>query len=497
MEIEENDNFVFLLVQVMKQSYGYLRDGEQAGAALIKINKSNNVHTVVKSYSDITIAARSLKRIGNFVYFFEGSHYAYYPQTQFRSNDLTIPSRVTTEETPADRNRKTFTAAATVDRSSEEWKNQIGGFYRINSTGVLQELVETGWRSATTEDNPDHDDEKPDYFYGIHGGTSSPILDVEGVPYMITGYDFIDNSLLSTGTTEDADTAIQHSENYNLIHYSNKLSHKVPLLLTNERSPSDVLKEMLTTTNSIMGFDNDRFFIRPREPRKALVGSSGISPSNIMSIDIQPGSQNWIPSNYPNSGLILIGKELISYGDTSEGYSYNAETQGASLTGGITRGLEVTNALNHSHEDDILWVDHFISLNHATLQQPIQSLNLVSQSEHIYNYIEVSYGDDDKAIAKDENSIEINRKQPFELTVPLDKHQSVWAQWIADSFLERFKDLHSIINLTLATTLFLKPGDTVVVHQEDRSYTDLVACQVLEVVQDPAAQTTKVKLVTL
>ena len=74
---------------------------EQAGAALVRFNlddsdsdSDSDRFDIIKTYSDVTLAARSLKLHDGYLYFMEGSHYIYYPETQFRSNDMTIPRRV-------------------------------------------------------------------------------------------------------------------------------------------------------------------------------------------------------------------------------------------------------------------------------------------------------------------------------------------------------------------------------------------------------------------
>ena len=124
-------------------------------------------------------------------------------------------------------------------------------------------------------------------------------------------------------------------------------------------------------------------------------------------------------------------------------------------------------------------------------------MNTFSQSEHIYNHIEVSYGQDSIAEKKDDDSIRDNKRKLLELKVPvIDDHQSEWAEWIADKYLERFQDVHFIIDIKLPTTFFINLADIVFIDQEDVAYMSM-ACQVLNISQNPSEQTTTLKLVTL
>ena len=655
LEFRKAGNFTFRVVQIMKQSSGYLRPLEQAGAALVRFNLVSKSFDVVKAYSDVTLAARSLTLHDGYLYFMEGSHYIYYPDTRFVSNDMTKARRVEyTTGTAADLGTKQRTIAYNVDLSSEEWKRNVGGVFRIdvrvdykkgdvfqyasttsspsrewrsvsddnifisdnnllsymtisnirniytdtefiedpqkydififnasvsapetdeepditwkdtdgtttlnsaskgdiaqwdgdnwikrglldnltlvnsvpetnfivgnilpdiddsvdgdsaeNDVFIFNSIVETvsesNWRSATTEDEPIPEKDLDgndilDYFYGVHGATASPIVSDGNSIHLITGYGNLRQGLIRNARLSDAKIDINLLDNWQRIQYSDKLNHKISQILTNNKSPHALMSDISNMTNSIFGFSNE-FFMKPRDPRKAKLNID-ISLSEISSIGLLSGSQSWNPANYPASGILLIEDELISYGDTDDGYSYNAATESASIVGGITRGIHGTTASDHDAETEVLWIDHYITSNMQRIEKPIQTLNITSQSEHIYNHIKVMYGSDKVYELEDDDSIAANGRELFEISTVLDDHQYDWAKWIGDTFLERFKDIHHIVDMELKTTLYMNIGDIVLIEQQDRVHM-FSPCQVLDITQNPPDRSTNIKLITL
>ena len=65
-------------------------------------------------------------------------------------------------------------------------------------------------------------------------------------------------------------------------------------------------------------------------------------------------------------------------------------------------------AADHDEEEpEILWIDHYITHNMQRIEKPIQTLNITSQSEHIYNDITVTYGSDKVYEIDDPDSIAV------------------------------------------------------------------------------------------
>ena len=165
LELRKAGNFIFRVVQVAKQASGYLRNLEQAGAALVRININDFVEDdividsekfdIIKTYSDVALAARSLTLHDGYLYFIEGSHYIYHPRTVFRSNDLTTPRFFEhVSGSAADLGTKQETITFLVDVSSSEWKQNIGGVFRIDASvdykkGDVFQYASSEWRARS------------------------------------------------------------------------------------------------------------------------------------------------------------------------------------------------------------------------------------------------------------------------------------------------------------------------------------------------------------
>ena len=227
-----------------------------------------------------------------------------------------------------------------------------------------------------------------------------------------------------------------------------------------------------------------RFFIRPREPQKAISNNgSGISATQTI---LTAKDLNW--GSYPSEGYLLIGSELIKHSST------NANDQFSSLV----RGAEGTTAAAHTGKFEITFVDHILSLNADTLQMPIKSVVLNNDNRQLFNRIQLRYGEDESVLVEDANSIAENGARLLEVDVPLDGHQREWATWLAESYLARFKDIHQILNLTLKPTFYMNVADTVVIQIPERLHLHNTLCQVLEIKHSfRKPPTTAVKLVTL
>ena len=137
-------DYVYYVTQIRKLTQTVDDDGDlvipdtpenflsnlQAGAALVRVNTANCQFEILKAYSDVTLAARSLTVEDTVLYFMEGSHYMYEDGTEF---------------------------------SDPDWREKVGYLYKIEHPPRTIQEVGRNWRSATTTDNPDT--EATDYFY--------------------------------------------------------------------------------------------------------------------------------------------------------------------------------------------------------------------------------------------------------------------------------------------------------------------------------------------
>jgi len=163
----------------------------------------------------------------------------------------------------------------------------------------------------------------------------------------------------------------------------------------------------------------------------------------------------------------------------------------------LIRGDEGTTAAAHTGSFDITFVDHILSLNQDTLEMPIKSVVAQNDNSQFYNRVRLRYGGDEEVLVEDATSIAENGARLLEVTVPLDSHQRVWAEWLARSYLARFKDIHQILNLMLKPTLFMSVADVVYLKIPERMHLDGILCQVLDIRPLGRTPTTALKLVTL
>ena len=433
-------DYLYLVVQIRKFTQTVDENGDlvtptnpenflsdlQAGAALVRVNTTNCQFELLKAYSDVTLAARSLIVDGTTLYFFEGSHYMY-EDSQF---------------------------------SDPDWREKIGGVYTIEHPSTTIQALGRNFRSASTDDNPDTSE--TDYFYGIHGATTAPIAVVNDVLHIITGYGNFDDIGQPRG-----EHPVDRIGNWNWIEYGNQINQRLSEVLTNGRTGFDVLKDIAIVTNSILGFKNDTFFMRPREPQKAVNGGgSGITATqrNITATDL-----NW--GEFPTTGWLSIDGELIKH--------TGADTNGQFAN--LVRGDEETTAAAHTGKFDITFVGHILSLNPDTLEMPIKSIVATNDNRQHYNRVRLRYGDGDEVLVEDATSIAENGARLLEVTVPLDSHQRVWAEWLANAYLLRFKNINQVIQLTLKPTFYMNVGDTVVIQIPERLHLHNKICQILEI----------------
>lgn len=416
----------------------------QAGAALVRVNTANCQFELLKAYSDITLAARSLTVHEDVLYFFEGSHHMYEDAVIF---------------------------------ADSHWREKVGYVYKIEHPSRSIEEVGLNWRSATTTDNPDT--EETDYFYGVHGATTAPIAIANEALHLLTGFGNFDDIGQPRG-----ERPVDRIGNWNWIQYHDQINQRLSEVLTNGRTGFDILKDIAILTNSILGFKNDTFFLRPREPQKAVNGGgSGITATQQA---ITAADLNW--GQFPTEGWLSVDGELIKHA-------------GVDMLGqfsNLVRGAEGTTAAPHTGTFEILFVSHILSLNADTLEMPVKSIVATNDNRQLFNRVRLRYGEDEEVLVEDPTSIVENGARLLEVDVPLDAHQKVWAEWLAESYLARFKDIQQVIQLTLKPTFYMHVGDVVCLNIPERLHLHNTLCQVLEVnhaFRQP--QTTSVKLVTL
>ena len=450
-------DYVYMVVPIRKFTQTVDDDGDlatpsnpenfladlQAGAALVRLNTTNCQFELLRAYSDMTLAARSLAVHGTTLYFIEGSHYMYEDGLVF---------------------------------SDQQWREKIGTVHKIEHPSTRIQEIGRNWRSATTTDNPDT--EETDYFYGVHGATTAPITIVDEALHSITGFGHFDDIAQPRG-----EYPVNRIGNWNWIQYHDQINQRLSEVRTNGRTGFDVLKDIAILNNAILGFKNGKFFIRPREPQQAVNAASGITATQTT---LTATKLNW--GSYPSEGWLYIDGELIKHSGADENGQF----------ADLVRGAEETTATAHTGDFEIQFVNHILSLNADTLEMPLKSVVIQNDNRQLYNRVRIRYGDGESVLVENADSIAENGARLLEVDVPLDAHQKVWAEWLAGKYLERFKNVQQILNLTLKPTFYMHVGDIVAIQIPERLHLHNTRCQVLEIrhaFRQPT--TTAVKLVTL
>lgn len=449
LECVANGTDVYAVVQIQRYTQSVNEDDEilvpdnpsaflsettQAGAALIKIDTATCEFTILKTYSDVTLAARSLTLRSGEVYFLEGSHYMYSADTDFEDAD---------------------------------WKQKIGFLRKITSTGTLEDVGIT-WRSAMPTDNPIRTD-TPDYFYGIHGATATPLRFDGNTLHLISGY-----GDLGKQDNPRTESETDRVENWNWIQETSQLTHRLAYQATNENTAYALLKDIAIATHSLLGFDQDTFFIRPRVLQHCFLRESGLSAS-LRSIRVNRLNWGEYPPDEP--GLLLIEDELLAYKRARQNVGGITGNTNFNMT---ERGAHGTTATTHTALQPIYIVNHRLSLDRDTLAMPIQDIDISNDTRQLYNRILVQYGDKQHT-AEDTEMINLHGTHTLELQTALDKHQGVWAAWLADQYLQRFKQPQPLIVLNLKPTFFMKIGESLYLDIPERVHIHGKLCQILEI----------------
>ena len=171
------DGHLYGVVQILKESVtcrGSLDPELEAGCALFKVSTSDRDATctasrnVIDAYDSILEGPRSLVEVGNTLYFFNGSHYAYI------------------------HGRGTETLIYDPDKSPT-----FGRFYSYNHPASDPTLLGTVWRSEFGSEiqRDTGDADLPDY--GIHNSTASPIVHDGTSFHMVAGFGSTDTLQLN------------------------------------------------------------------------------------------------------------------------------------------------------------------------------------------------------------------------------------------------------------------------------------------------------------
>ena len=249
----------------------------------------DSAYSVLKEYEYITTAARSLVTHNSQLNFFEGSHYA----DIYNDNIDFIVKR--------DDQGNSFR------QLQYTWKADAGFVRKV----VDDKVEEVGtWRSAFR--NPDDDAALRDIYYGRHIGTASPLVSgpsdtgEESVLSMVSGYGDLGNIL-------DIDDPVSLYENWQWIQVGTRLNPRFDIVDTNDRTGWAILESMVTSTNSSIGFDVNKFFFRSANAPEAPVSED--TADYILDINADTLLQPIEDINFINAREIFYNHIRVQYGE--------------------------------------------------------------------------------------------------------------------------------------------------------------------------------------
>lgn len=254
------------------------------------------------------------------------------------------------------------------------------------------------------------------------------MLSIDGALHLCASYGNGDEILRYNSLASGADNAAY-------IVYGKTLHYVLPRFQPSG-SVYAALASLAKSVNATLSFEKNVIMITDRRPYRAVTdGATGAGTGNLSFSDAN--------KTFPESGYLLIGKEILKYTGIS----------GGAFTG-IERGVLGSTIANHADDSGILYLDTLIQTER--LGSPYKAITLQSDTNRIFNIIR-----DSGSIAevRDEESIRLYGERPYTLDLAgLTRHEKVWIEEIFKSYLEELKDLQQIVNIQVVPDFSLRLG---------------------------------------
>ena len=288
----------------------------------------------------------------------------------------------------------------------------LGALKRINSSGAVEELGSV-WHT----DRP----------YNVF---PTRMLSIDGDLHLCVGYGNGDEILRYNSPPSQAD---------NMVHIvlGKTLHYVLPRFQLTE-SVYGALADLAKRVNATLSFEKNVIMISDRRPYRAVTdGATGIGTGNLDFSDANKA--------FPESGYLLIGKEILKYTGIS----------GGAFTG-IERGVLGSAIENHANDSGVLYLDTLIQTER--LGSPYKSVTLQLDVNRLHNVIRDSQG---IAEVRDEDSITLYGERPLTLELGLTRHEKVWIEAVFQSYLEELSTLQQIVNIQVRPDFSLRLGQIV------------------------------------
>ena len=449
-----------------------LNQGTEARAAMFKIRNrpvTGNVRSEDNlsgnnEYNKISEAPRSITEEGENIYFFEGS----YPEVGFGNLQSVLKD-----------------------------PNRCNSF-DPRSHGIP-------WRSRLF--NPNASSQQDNITYSQHRRMTSPMAVVNDNLYLYAGYgDGVNlTAVRSTKSTnwesniqiEGRDTVETRIDNWTLLRYGRNLDFRPPVVQTNSRTGYDVIQDLARLCFCYIGFDGDKFIIRPKYLPTADLEAEITTSQTLCTINYTNPNRK-----FPDSGFIRITgggiSEIFSY--TTNNHNESAQTYSFS---GIERAQEGTEigAFAVGAGTTIEYISHIIDMADQKINvRPINELNIRQDLQQLYNIIKINYGDaflNNFVTSKNTNSVRQNKPRELEFNVDLDHHDTEWVSWLADQYKDFYSEVRYLLELQLQPSFFIKAGDFILLRETQNSLIEDQIFQALRVDHRIKPYTTSLQLRTI
>ena len=160
----------------------------------------------------------------------------------------------------------------------------------------------------------------------------------------------------------------------------------------------------------------------------------------------------------------------------------------------LERAQYGTNTASHCTGAKIQLIDNVIDTKESIFN-PVLNADIRDSARQLYNKIIIKYADTELQY-QDNQSITLFGEKIYEVELPLSIDQTVWAQQIAERFINNHKDLHYLINVSANDELDVEIADVVFLQIPDRATLNL-PCQIYEVRYDQKQRRVNLTLRTL
>ena len=200
------------------------------------------------------------------------------------------------------------------------------------------------------------------------------------------------------------------------------------------------LTRIASQSNATFGLSNGIAHILNRLPIGALLEGEITASSESIRI------KNQNRPEFPTSGHLLINNEVIAF-----------EQRINNQLGTLSRAQIGTTADSHIEDSRLVFLDDVIP-PYLLIGKPFWSID----TQYLYNSIK-----DQNEIVRIKDTFSVFSEKQLTVDLDLDSLRIPMAEFIAGSYLERFKDIRFQLNITLKSAWFLRIGDVVGFYYSD------------------------------